>query len=167
MSTGFIKLNHVILGAATKAFWSFCNVVSKLLGVMFVMYFLSQIQVKLAKGTLIWVDINHCKLVTVAWHKVTLIDEGGLGTSRYINEAAALKICSELVTSDHQWAVLLNAGLWDHIVLSPIALTLQYGLLLVNMVISSVFMIGIYTTVCRSLSSKPSRKPVIPHNSLH
>ncbi|AES73189.1 transmembrane protein, putative [Medicago truncatula] len=89
------------------------------------------------------------------------------GTSRYINEAAALKICSELVTSDHQWAVLLNAGLWDHIVLSPIALTLQYGLLLVNMVISSVFMIGIYTTVCRSLSSKPSRKPVIPHNSLH
>lgn len=49
---GFIKLNHVILGAATKAFWSFCNVVSKLLGVMFVMYFLSQIQVKLAKDNI-------------------------------------------------------------------------------------------------------------------
>jgi hypothetical protein len=59
-----------------------------LLGAMPVMYFLSQIYVKIAKYTLIGVgDVNHCKLITGLTQ-----NEGGLGiiSSRHVNEAAAL-----------------------------------------------------------------------------
>ncbi|CAI8592772.1 unnamed protein product [Vicia faba] len=59
-----------------------------------------------------WIgDSSKRKLITVAWHKVcTPQSEGGLGTRSLfkIHEAAKLKLCWELLTSDRQWANFLR-----------------------------------------------------------
>jgi len=62
-------------------------------------------------------DIYKRKLVTVCWNKVCKpTSEGGLGIRSIscINQAANLRLCWELVTSEKSWAKVLQGRVIKH-----------------------------------------------------